>query len=924
MNNWSNAVITEQGLALQAKLLAGNSLTITRAVSGTGYVEPAMLLKQTAVSGIKQELAIHKPSYPATGLCKMIMEIKNDGLSTGYTANQVGVYAKDPDRGEILYFICQVAQSGNGIIVPSASEMPGYRAEFSFYFQYGQADNVALEVDPSNTVTVEEAQDMIYVSVMQARVDMTTAREAEGVTIELDDSGDSSFEGLSLYGKTTQKTTTGKNLLDFEACLKQWGATYTKDGEKYTIDTVGQGFGSPIKLFEEDTVVSVQGILTNVASVNMRVDFGNIGEDGTFTRATRIGSDISKVENVSINAIRLNYTTPATFTIENIQMEIGTTATPYEPYTGGAPAPSPEYPQELESAGDGGSVDVTVLGKNLLPFPYKFTSGTKNGVTYTTNNDGSVTYNGTATAQLNPYFATQLLLTKGTYTISGSPAGSNWEKHLLIVQTSDYSKVIADDWGKGKTFTLNEDTKVNVCFIVANGATVSNLTIYPMLVQGTAVAEYEPYKAPKTLTAQTPNGLPGIPVTDASLATYTDGSGQMWVADERDYSRGILTTRIKKRRILSSDAWATNDNGRYWLIEDDFDNITGAALCTHFQSIANWENHTLIDGTFIIYRDPSWNDGRLSFKDSRFTSLEDWKQFLDANEVYVIYELDTPIETPIPAEEMAAYFSLQTHEHHTTITNDEGAYTKVKYFTPTNALPSSGGTIGGELNLTGHRIKYLAKAIEDGDALALKQALELFAPSGYGYGDALPIVTGSTDAEFLANIEALCAEKVKFSTFQAVVYPPGAAFDGNSFIAQVFHNSDSSGKKFIKIKAHGVTTIGVFQRVCYQSTWNEPEWENPPMIPGVEYRTTERYNGQAVYAKLTNLGAFTGTSTISVGNGYKSYIRAHAIAQYGSKTYFEKVPDTMIKDYQNAGIHYIQVMAGESSVKNGFVQMWYI
>ena len=37
-------------------------------------------------------------------------------------------------------------------------------------------------------------------------------------------------------------------------------------------------------------------------------------------------------------------------------------------------------------------------------------------------------------------------------------------------------------------------------------------------------------------------------------------------------------------------------------------------------------------------------------------------------------------------------------------------------------------------------------------------------------------------------------------------------------------------------------------------TWGIWEWENPPMIPGVEYRTTKRYNGAAIYEKVDASG----------------------------------------------------------------------
>ena len=51
------------------------------------------------------------------------------------------------------------------------------------------------------------------------------------------------------------------------------------------------------------------------------------------------------------------------------------TASNYEPYTGGKPSPSPEYPQEIKSAGQDGEIEVEVLGKNLIPFPYPILGG---------------------------------------------------------------------------------------------------------------------------------------------------------------------------------------------------------------------------------------------------------------------------------------------------------------------------------------------------------------------------------------------------------------------------------------------------------------------------------------------------------------------------------------------------------------------
>lgn len=160
MNIWANAVVTNKGLALQAKLIEGATLTITRAVTGTGTVSASALKQQTAVSGEKQAMIFRPVSYPETGKCSVPVYLTNETLTTGYTIMQIGIYANDPDEGEILYFLCQ-AESGTGTHVPSVYENPGFSAEWNFTFQYGQADNVNVTVDPANTINATQAQQMI-------------------------------------------------------------------------------------------------------------------------------------------------------------------------------------------------------------------------------------------------------------------------------------------------------------------------------------------------------------------------------------------------------------------------------------------------------------------------------------------------------------------------------------------------------------------------------------------------------------------------------------------------------------------------------------------------------------------------------------------------------------------------------------------
>lgn len=60
---------------------------------------------------------------------------------------------------------------------------------------------------------------------------------------------------------------------------------------------------------------------------------------------------------------------------------------------------------------------------------------------------------------------------------------------------------------------------------------------------------------------------------------------------------------------------------------------------------------------------------------------------------------------------------------------------------------------------------------------------------------------------------------------------------------------------FMGNSASSMTYIVIRKR--YGSNWNEWEHLNPGLSPGVEYRTTERWNGKPVYQMLLSLGAFT-------------------------------------------------------------------
>ena len=182
----------------------------------------------------------------------------------------------------------------------------------------------------------------------------------------------------------------------------------------------------------------------------------------------------------------------------------------------------------------------------------------------------------------------------------------------------------------------------------------------------------------QTLTLQTPNALPGIPV--ASSGNYTDESGQHWVCDEVDLTRGVRVQRITKIKVTSSLSWQTTGNAvdRYFAW---FSGIyTSNVLCTHFSTALGSET---VGGAIANQN----NLVGFAFAEKGTTTLDDFKQFLDENDVFIWAALATPVETDISADEVAAYKALTTYAPTTVISVSGGAGLAASY--QQSILPSN-------------------------------------------------------------------------------------------------------------------------------------------------------------------------------------------------------------------------------------------
>lgn len=129
----------------------------------------------------------------------------------------------------------------------------------------------------------------------------------------------------------------------------------------------------------------------------------------------------------------------------------------------------------------------SVRNKNLIPFPYTNTSKTISGVTFTVNDDGTITVNGTATDYIRYDFQITSVEEDKEYTLSGCPEGGGDATYFLGLDT--YQKTE----GTPNTFIGTEIPEIRLCIGITNKAVCDNLIFKPQLEYGSVATEYEGY-----------------------------------------------------------------------------------------------------------------------------------------------------------------------------------------------------------------------------------------------------------------------------------------------------------------------------------------------------------------------------------------------------------------------------------------------
>ena len=151
----NGTVVTRKGLQLIAKLVASETaLTFTRVAIGTGKVpggyDPGSM---TGLNEYKMDGSI--ASHSASGdEASVVMQISSIGVETGFTITEAGLFATDPDEGEILYAYLDMSADPQ-YMYPENNAISKF-IELTLVVKIGEVQSVTAVINPGSLITEEK------------------------------------------------------------------------------------------------------------------------------------------------------------------------------------------------------------------------------------------------------------------------------------------------------------------------------------------------------------------------------------------------------------------------------------------------------------------------------------------------------------------------------------------------------------------------------------------------------------------------------------------------------------------------------------------------------------------------------------------------------------------------------------------------
>ena len=440
------------------------------------------------------------------------------------------------------------------------------------------------------------------------------------------------FPEIKIDGSFSQQTYTGKNLFDKNNAnnLKAYVASN---------GTLTGGVNQNLSVYipcEPNTTYTVS---KSNSGTNCRfcvfdtADEPAIGVSVISTVGTRSGEDTHASYTITTSAnahylgvfYRVTSTTPSESDIKaTIQIELGSTATAYEPFVGRMPSPSPSYPQTINFVT--GEQNITIQGKNLIyctPATGQYTNNIESSYDSAT---GTIRIQGEPTlAWSNFGDVNQCELQAGNYTLSiDNPTYLCGIRVRFYYEDDSYV-----DAGISKSYSKASVTfarKVVRYYIYANGMTVDtpiDFSFKLQLEKGINATEIAPYHN-DTYTISLGNNL--LRAVGDSVDEILNDNGAWKI--KRNISSYILNEEISWIKV-GNDFYCRSSLGNYAtsLLNIISEKLKGVAR----DDISGESNFVTISG-----------DGNIRVNIVGVTTDTDLQELLESDNIECFYISNTP------------------------------------------------------------------------------------------------------------------------------------------------------------------------------------------------------------------------------------------------------------------------------------------
>lgn len=486
------------------------------------------------------------------------------------------------------------------------------------------------------------------------------------------------FEKVKLvktfYGDSIQTSTTGKNLFDYNYYFDN----YINNGNEYGI--------YPCLLTLTPNTQYIVSTNNNRTDVSGGI-FANVFAWG--------GSDTSVTPGTSDQGVMINY--PRTITTDNngnliiairtsevsksffengtvwVQIEEGSTATEYEPYTGGQPSPNPDYPQEVKSVV---GANLKLVGKNMLDFTDAYGVWQVDNIT-----DGVVTsktisgWDGVRIgikpfeikANQTYYVSFDARKVSGDYAYflntvtlnNTSNVGITADKSAILrpILSNDYERTVF-------SYTPSNDDVVGDIYIQIVGNQPGDLVmqVKNIMISTSTDYTYEPYK-----TGNIPINLQGN-----ILSKVGDYADELQIYSNGDVK---LVKKTREYKMTGNEDITNVHNNNLFDYQHIFNNvpyIPGSGLSNYYRynPVQSGVNEATVHGEFALqhWMDGSFHNYNLMFKDTNYNNETDFRNHLAelysaGNPVKVYYPLLNPTTIQLPSiksdlDEFGEYSSM--------------------------------------------------------------------------------------------------------------------------------------------------------------------------------------------------------------------------------------------------------------------------